>query len=77
MATKSSSPDFEKSLKSLETVVEKLESADLPLEKAVKEWEKGVALRDTCAKILSQAEQKVEVLMSADAEKEPFDGTEN
>lgn len=74
MATKSSSPDFEKSLKALESVVEKLESADLPLEKAVKEWEKGVALRDTCAKILIQAEQKVEVLMSADADKEPFDG---
>lgn len=74
MASKTSAPDFEKSLKALEAVVEKLESDDLPLDKAVKEWEKGIKLRDTCEKILVTAEQKVEVLMRAEDETDPFDG---
>lgn len=78
MAGKSSTPDFEKSLKALETVVERLENDDLPLDKAVKEWEKGIKLRETCEKILTSAEQKVEVLMQADDEfdedEDPFDG---
>lgn len=77
MAGKSGTPDFEKSLKALEAVVEKLENDDLPLDKAVKEWEKGIKLRDTCEKILTSAEQKVEVLMQAedsfDDEEDPFD----
>lgn len=79
MAGKSSTPDFEKSLKALETVVERLENDDLPLDKAVKEWEKGIKLRETCEKILASAEQKVEVLMQAeddtlDEDEDPFDG---
>ena len=70
-----SAPDFEASLKSLETVVHKLESSELPLETAVKEWEKGIKLRDTCARILRDAEQKVEVLMNKGETQalEPFD----
>ena len=56
-------PDFEKSLKALEKIVERLEGSELPLEKAVEEWEKGIELRDACSRVLQQAEQKVEVLM--------------
>ena len=73
--TKSSKPDFEASLKALEEVVERLEDGDLPLESAVKEWEKGVKLRATCEKVLSAAERRVEVLMRKDDgyEAEPLD----
>lgn len=73
--TSRSAPDFESSLKSLETVVERLEGEQLPLETAVKEWEKGIKLRDTCAKILGKAEQKVEILMNKGkaGQLEPFD----
>lgn len=60
---KTSKNDFESSLAALEEVVERLEDGDLPLETAVKEWEKGMKLRDACEKILTQAEQKVDVLM--------------
>ena len=55
--------DFETTLKELEAVVERLEDGELPLEQAVKEWEHGMKLRETCQKILQQAEQKVDVLV--------------
>ena len=78
MAAKTSAkkPDFEQSLKKLETIVEKLESGDLPLEKAVKEWETGMKLRESCEKILSETQQKVDILMGqddGDEELEDFD----
>ena len=77
MASKPATPDFEKSLKALEAVVERLENDELPLDRAVKEWEKGIKLRETCEKILASAEQKVEVMMQAeddDSDEDPFDG---
>lgn len=64
-------PDFERSLKELEAVVAKLEEGDLPLEQAVKEWERGMKLRKSCDKILKNAEQKVEILLGRDADDEP------
>ncbi len=68
MTTKKSGkkPDFEQSLKKLENVVEKLEGGDLPLEKAVQEWEAGMKLRDTCEKILAETQQKVDMLIKKD-----------
>lgn len=73
--TRKTAPDFEASLKSLEQIVEKLEGSELSLETAVKEWEKGIKLRDSCAHILRDAEQKIEILMnnSGDDQLEPFD----
>lgn len=73
--TRSKKPDFEQSLKKLEAVVEKLESGDLPLEKAVQEWEAGMALRDTCEKILADTQQKVDMLIKKDGKEslESFD----
>ncbi len=62
-ASRKNKPDFETALRELEAVVERLEEGDMPLEQAVKEWEKGMKLRDSCQKILKQAEQKVDVLM--------------
>ena len=70
-----SKPDFETALKELEKIVETLEDGDLPLEKAVQEWEKGMKLHATCQKTLTKAEQKVDVLMkkSSGYEAEPLD----
>ena len=66
---------LEQSLKELEALVEKLESGDLPLEDALKEFERGVKLTRACQTILKDAEQRVEILLkktdSADAE--PFE----
>ncbi|MFK8030775.1 MAG: exodeoxyribonuclease VII small subunit [Gammaproteobacteria bacterium] len=75
MSTKSPTkkPDFEQSLKKLEGIVEDLESGDLALEKAVKRWEEGMKLRDSCEKILAKTQQKVDVLLNSDGDTEPFD----
>ena len=66
-------PDFEQSLKKLEGIVEQLESGDLPLEKAVKQWEEGMKLRDSCEKILAKTQQKVDILLNSSGDTEPFD----
>ena len=61
--------DLEKSLASLEEIVEELESGDLPLETAMKKFEEGIKLTRGCQAALKEAEQKVEILLkSAGAE---------
>ena len=55
--------NFEQGLTDLETVVKELESGDLPLEKAIQVFERGVALSDRCRKELEDAETRVEILM--------------
>ena len=54
---------FEAGLNELEAVVRQLESGDLPLEKALELFEKGVQLSESCRKQLEEAESKVEILM--------------
>jgi exodeoxyribonuclease VII small subunit len=68
--------NLEKSIVDLETLVDELESGDLPLEKAMKKFEEGIKLTRQCQAALKEAEQKVEVLVqSAGGEEalEPFD----
>jgi exodeoxyribonuclease VII small subunit len=60
--------DFEKSIAELEALVERMESGDLSLEQSLKDFERGVALTRTCQKALSDAEQKVKILLSRDGE---------
>ena len=74
MTTKKS-VNLEKSIADLETLVDELESGDLPLEKAMKKFEEGIKLTRQCQAALKEAEQKVEVLVqSAGGEEalEPF-----
>jgi exodeoxyribonuclease VII small subunit len=68
-------PDFEKSLGELEALVQKLEQGDVPLEEALKTFERGVALTRACQTALRSAQQKVEILLSKDGQEtvEPFD----
>src|SRR5208282_6552185 len=56
-------PDFEQSLARLEEVVRKLESANLPLDQAMKLFEEGMQLSRDCQKQLEEAEARVEILM--------------
>ena len=62
---------LEKSLEELEALVVRLESGDLPLEQALKEFERGVKLTRQCQAALTQAEQKVEILLKKTATAEP------
>ena len=47
----------------LESLVERLEQGDLPLEESLKAFERGVQLTRSCQSALKDAEQKVEILL--------------
>ena len=64
--SKTKTPDFEQSLAELEALVAKLEQGDVPLEDALKTFERGVALTRQCQTALRTAQQKVEVLLTRD-----------
>ena len=54
--------NFEQSLKNLEDIVQQLEKGDLSLDESLKQYEKGIKLARECQGILSEAEQKIEML---------------
>ena len=62
---------FEKNLSTLESLIDKLEQGDLPLEQALKEFESGIKLARQCQKDLKAAEQKIEILMQKTTDAEP------
>ncbi len=59
------SNQFEQSLQKLETLVKNLESGSLSLEDSLTAFQEGVGLVKQCQTMLSQAEQKVEMLVKA------------
>jgi exodeoxyribonuclease VII small subunit len=68
-------PEFEQALEELEGLVERLERGDLPLDEALKAFERGVALTRHCQASLQAAQQKVEILLkrSGQPEVSPFE----
>lgn len=56
------SAHFEKSIAELQEIVQQLEKGELSLEQSLKQFEKGITLARHCQEILSQAEQKIEIL---------------
>ena len=79
MKTKPKAVDFEQSLVELEALVAKLEQGDVPLEEALKSFERGVALTRQCQTALRSAQQKVEVLLARNGNEEiaPFSDGED
>ncbi len=65
---------FEACLEELEKVVKELEGGELPLERSLELFEKGVQLSNTCRKQLEEAETRVETLVrkSGRVQPEPF-----
>lgn len=66
---------FEDTLERLQGLVRELESGDCSLEDSIKKFEEGMALARFCQDRLSQAEQKIEILLKADksgVSSEPF-----
>jgi len=55
--------NLEKSLEELESLIDELESGDLPLEVAMKKFEAGIRLTRRCQAALKDAEQRVEILL--------------
>jgi len=62
------STKFEDALGELETIVKQLESAEQPLEQSLEHFERGVSLARFCQQSLSEAEQKVKILLEEDGE---------
>ena len=74
MAEKKTAVDFEQSLGALQTLVERLESGNMSLEESLGAFEQGVTLPRECQQALTQAEQKVALLLDQDGHltSEPF-----
>ncbi len=62
---------FETSLGELERIVKELEGGDLPLERSLDLFEKGMALSDACRKQLEEAETRVETMTRRQGRTEP------
>lgn len=71
---KKSTPNLEKSLQQLEDIVQQLEDGDIPLEKALQQFEKGVKLSRDCQQALDTAEQRVKVLIENELQDFEADG---
>lgn len=63
MADDNRAQPFEAGLLELEQIVKEMESGDLPLERALALFEKGMTISETCRKQLEEAETRVEVLV--------------
>lgn len=67
--------NFESAIKKLEAIVSELEETDLSLDKSLQLFEEGIKQTRFCEKKLSEAEGKVEKLISenGDFKKAPLD----
>jgi exodeoxyribonuclease VII small subunit len=72
-------PEFEQALAELERLVERLERGDLPLDDALKTFERGIELTRHCQGALKAAQQRVEILLrrNGQPESEPFSVTDS
>jgi exodeoxyribonuclease VII small subunit len=64
-------PKFEECLQRLEQIVTELERGDLPLEDALKLFEEGIQLSNSCRQELESAEGKVEILLKQNGKLQP------
>ena len=63
---------FEEALNELETVVEKLENGDLPLEEAIEEFQRGTELSRICLEKLNRAKAAVKKLVVNPEDEEDY-----
>ena len=79
LASNDKGPDFEQALAELESLVQRLEGGDLPLDEALKAFERGIALTRHCQASLQAAQQRVEILLKRGGQPQvaPFEGSED
>ena len=71
-STKKTVPDdFETAMAELESLVERMEQGETKLEDALHDFERGIALTRACRQSLSDAEQKVQILLEQNEQSEP------
>jgi exodeoxyribonuclease VII small subunit len=62
--------DFENAFQKLETIVQRLESEELPLDESLRLFEEGIGLSRFCHQRLEEVEKKIELIL-ADAKGQP------
>lgn len=63
---------FEENLEKLESIVKKLESGEVPLDDAIKEFTEAMNLAKTCDEKLKNAEEAITKLVNSDGSVEDF-----
>ncbi|SEH62134.1 Exodeoxyribonuclease VII small subunit [Halobacillus karajensis] len=63
---------FEEAMKQLEEIVEKLETGEVPLEKAIQYYQEGMKLSKLCSEKLGNVESQMQQIMNEHGEFEPF-----
>ena len=63
MPEENATPPFETGLQELEQIVKEMEGGELPLERALELFEKGMKISENCRKQLEEAETRVEMLV--------------
>ena len=65
--------NFEAAMAELSEIVKQLEKGELPLEDCLKQYEKGISLANSCQQVLTQAQQRIEILQANNDSQEPLD----
>ncbi|ARI77102.1 exodeoxyribonuclease VII small subunit [Halobacillus mangrovi] len=63
---------FEQAMDQLEDLVEKLETGEVPLEKAIQYYQEGMKLSKVCNEKLGNVEKQMQQIMNEHGEFEPF-----
>ncbi|KHE71663.1 exodeoxyribonuclease VII small subunit [Halobacillus sp. BBL2006] len=63
---------FEEAMEQLEGLVEKLETGEVPLEKAIQYYQEGMKLSKICNEKLGNVEKQMQQIMNEHGEFEPF-----
>ncbi|MFQ6387192.1 exodeoxyribonuclease VII small subunit [Priestia aryabhattai] len=63
---------FEETMEQLETIVNKLEEGDVPLEEAIQQFQEGMTLSKFCHDRLQHIEKQMETILREDGTLEPF-----
>ncbi|WP_187143758.1 exodeoxyribonuclease VII small subunit [Bacillus tuaregi] len=72
MVPEGKSITFEEAMEQLETIVERLEEGDVPLEEAITIYKKGMELSKLCHDKLKNVEEQLTQILTADGHKENF-----
>ena len=59
---------FEEAIKQLSSIVSRIEQGQIPLQRSLEEYEKGMALIKHCREILGKAEQRIEKIAQKEDE---------
>lgn len=68
---------FEQAIKELTGIVEQIEQGEIPLERSLQQYERGMALIGHCRTILQKAEQRIEKISKEQETEDRSHKTEN